>query len=320
MDPVAALVDGPRARGAFVLRSTVSPPWGIRVQDEAPLTVMAVVRGGAWVLPDGRPPIALEAGRVVVLRGPGHYSVTDDPATRPTVVIHPGQRCGALAGYGPPELVDLGLRTWGNDPDGDTELVTGTYQSPAAVSRRLLDDLPDVVVARPDETLRSLVAWVAGEVTRAEPGQDAVLDRLLDLVVVAALRGWLAEQGDRAPGWYRAHRDPVVGPTLRLLEDRPAEAWTVASLAAAVGVSRATLARRFTDLVGEPPMATLAARRLALAADLMADPRLTLATVARRVGYATPFSLSAAFTRATGLSPSEHRRRLRAAAAGPSAT
>jgi AraC-like DNA-binding protein len=273
---------------------------------------MAVVRGGAWVLPDGGPPVALGAGSVVLLRGPRHYTVSDDPATVPTVVIHPDQRCGPVGGHGPADLVDLGLRTWGNDPEGETVLVTGTYQSPAAVSHRLLDDLPDVVVPRADDALHPLVAWVAAEVARAEPGQEAVLDRLLDLLVVAALRGWLAAQGDRAPGWYRAQRDPVVGPALRLLEDRPADPWTVASLAAAVGVSRATLARRFTDLVGEPPMATLTARRLAMAADLLGDPRLTLAAVARRVGYATPFSLSAAFTRATGISPAEHRRRLRA--------
>ena len=312
MDPVAALIEGPRARGAFVLRSTLRAPWAIRVQDEAPLTLMAVVRGGAWVVPDGRSPIALAAGSVVLFRGPRPYTVSDDPATSPTVVIHPGQRCSPVVGTGPADIVDLGLRTWGNDPEGDTVLVTGTYQSPAAVSHRLLDDLPDIVVPGTDEALPPLVAWVAAEVARAEPGQEAVLDRLLDLLVVAALRGWLADQGDAAPGWYRAHRDPVVGPALRLLEARLADPWTVASLAAAVGVSRATLARRFTDLTGEPPMAALTARRLALAADLLADPQLTLAAVARQVGYATPFSLSAAFSRATGVSPAEHRRRLRA--------
>ncbi|MCD5311659.1 helix-turn-helix transcriptional regulator [Kineosporia babensis] len=86
-----------------------------------------------------------------------------------------------------------------------------------------------------------------------------------------------------------------------------ARAWTVESLAAEVGVSRAGLARRFRELVGEPPMAFLTHWRLTLAADLLRSPDLTLAAVARQVGYATPFALSAAFKRVRGMSPSEYR-------------
>ncbi|MBA2281189.1 MAG: helix-turn-helix transcriptional regulator, partial [Acidimicrobiia bacterium] len=85
--------------------------------------------------------------------------------------------------------------------------------------------------------------------------------------------------------------------------------WTVATLAARVGCSRATLGRRFTELVGEPPMAFLTERRLALAADLLLEPGTTLAAVAQRVGYATPFALSAAFKRVRGHSPRDHQRR-----------
>ena len=103
----------------------------------------------------------------------------------------------------------------------------------------------------------------------------------------------------------------MVGPALRLVHDRPAEPWTVGSMAATVGVSRATLARRFTDLVGEPPMSYLTSWRIALAADLLADPARTVAGIARQVGYASPFALSAAFQRVTGTSPAGHRAALR---------
>ena len=100
----------------------------------------------------------------------------------------------------------------------------------------------------------------------------------------------------------------MVGPALRLLQHNPAHPWSVNELAAKVGVSRAALARRFTALVGEPPMAYLTGWRLALAADLLREPDATLAAVARQVGYATPFALSAAFKRVRGVSPQEHRR------------
>ena len=101
----------------------------------------------------------------------------------------------------------------------------------------------------------------------------------------------------------------MVGQALRLLGDRPADPWTVATLAREVGVSRATLARRFTEEVGETPMAFLTEARLALAADLLCDPKATVAGVARQVGYGSGFALSAAFSRERGISPTEHRTR-----------
>ena len=105
------------------------------------------------------------------------------------------------------------------------------------------------------------------------------------------------------PAWYRANSDPVVGKALRMLHNNPAQPWTVAELAARAGVSRAALARRFTDVVGEPPMAYLTGWRLALAADLLRDPAATIGSVARQVGYGSPFALSAAFKRVRGVSP-----------------
>jgi AraC-like DNA-binding protein len=148
---------------------------------------------------------------------------------------------------------------------------------------------------------------------RDEPGQEAVLDRLLDLLVIAAVRTWLARPGSAAPAWYRAYGDPAVGRALRLLQDNPAHAWTVAGLARETGLSRAALARRFTALVGRPPMAFLTSWRLALAADLLLEPGATVGSVAAQVGYGTPFALSTAFKRVRGMSPLEHRRSARAA-------
>ncbi|MGC4878422.1 AraC family transcriptional regulator [Micromonospora sp. DT43] len=306
MDPLTGLLDGPRARGAFLLRSVFDPPYALRIEDRAPLTVVALVRGSAWLVPDDAPAATLRPGDVAVLRGPDGYLVADDPGTPAQVVIHPGQRCTTLRGEPLTESMALGVRTWGTGPHGSTVLLTGTYQLPGAVSRRLLGALPPLLVVPADEGRGPLVPLLAQEVTRDAPGQAAVLDRLLDLLLIDALRTWFGRP-DAAPGWYRAAGDPVVGPALRLLEDDPARGWTVAALAAEVGVSRAVLARRFTELVGEPPMAYLTGWRLALAADLLREPDATLGAVARRVGYASPYALSTAFRRVRGISPREHR-------------
>jgi AraC-like DNA-binding protein len=308
MDSVAGLLDGPRARGAFLLRSVLDPPWSIRIEDEAPLTLVAMVRGGAHVLPDDGAPAPLRAGDVAILRGPDPYTVADDPATAPQVVILPGQRCGLPDGQEVESMGDLGVRTWGNSAEGETIMLTGTYQLRSDTSRRLLDALPAHLVVAGDSWENPLVGFLADEIAKDEPGQEAVLDRLLDLLLIAALRAWFARADAGAPGWYRAQGDPVVGSALKLMHNNPAQPWTVASLASAVGVSRAALARRFTALVGEPPMAFLTSWRLSLAADLLREPGATVGSVAPQVGYSSAFALSAAFKRVRGMSPAEHRR------------
>ena len=131
--------------------------------------------------------------------------------------------------------------------------------------------------------------------------------------MISVLRAWFASADAQAPHWYRAYGDPVVGHALRLLHHNPAHAWTVDELARECGVSRAALARRFQELVGEPPIAFLTSWRIALAADLLLEPGATIGSVAHQVGYGTPFALSTAFKRVRGVSPREHRAAARAA-------
>ncbi|GAB2578016.1 AraC family transcriptional regulator [Streptomyces capparidis] len=307
MEALGSLLDGPRARDAFVMRAVMEPPWAVRVEDRAPLSVVAVVRGQAWVLPERGAGRLLRPGDVAVTRGPDPYVFADDPGTPPQVVIHPGQWSATPDGDELCEEMGLGVRTWGDRADGSAELVVGTYQHGSQVSRRLLGALPALLVLRREELGSALVDMLGQEAGRAEPGQEVVLDRLLDLLVVAVLRAWFARSKERTPGWYRAQGDPVVGPVLKLLHDDPARPWTVAELAERAGVSRAALARRFTGLVGEPPMAYLTGWRLALAADLLRESDATVGAVARRVGYGSPFALSTAFKRVYGVSPREYR-------------
>jgi AraC-like DNA-binding protein len=167
-------------------------------------------------------------------------------------VIHPGQRCTTPDGEDLTEAMTwLGVRTWGNDPDGSAMMLSGTYQFRGEISGRLLGALPAMLVL-PDDA------------------------------------------GD----------SPLIA---RMLHNNPAHRWTVATLAAEIGVSRAALARRFAELVGEPPMTFLTGWRLALAADLLREPDATVGAVARQVGYGSPFALSTAFKRVRGVSPRQHR-------------
>ncbi|MBB5130338.1 AraC-like DNA-binding protein [Thermocatellispora tengchongensis] len=310
MDALRGLLDGPRARGAFLLRAILQPPWSVRVQDEAPLSLVAMVRGHAWAFFDGDEPVRLAPGDIAVTRGPDPYTFADDPATPPQVVIHPGERCATPDGRDLAEALSQGVRTWGHGREGEggaALMLIGTYQMDSEVGDRLLRALPRLLVLPGDACDTPVVPLLAHEIVRDEPGQEVVLDRLLDLLLIAVLRAWFSRPEAEAPGWYRALGDPVVGRVLRLIHDQPARPWTVAGLAAEAGVSRATLARSFTALVGEPPMAYLTSWRLALAADLLREPGATVGAVASRVGYGSAFALSTAFKRVRGLSPQAYR-------------
>ena len=96
MDAIAGLLDGPRARGAFLLRSSMNAPWALRIEDEAPLTLVAVVRGDAVIMRGDDPAVRLLPGDVAVVLGPEPYTVADAPASAPQIVILPGQECRAV--------------------------------------------------------------------------------------------------------------------------------------------------------------------------------------------------------------------------------
>ncbi|MCL7424700.1 AraC family transcriptional regulator [Streptomyces sp. NPDC052415] len=309
MDALAGLLEGPRARGAFMIRACFDPPWAVRIEDRAPLTVMVMARGEAWIVPDTGERVLLRPGDLAIARGPDPYTCADAPDTPPQALILPGGECRYPDGRSLNGVMDLGVRTWGDRLDGAAVMLIGTYLWQGEVSGRLLDALPPLLTLTAEVWDCPLTPFLMEEIVRDEPGQEVVLDRLLDLLVIAALRAWFSRPEAAAPGWYRALADPVVGRVLRLVQDDPAHPWTVASLAAKAGVSRAALARRFTELVGEPPMTYLTGWRLALAADALRDTGDTLEAIARRVGYGSAFALSSAFKRVHGVSPQEHRAR-----------
>jgi AraC-like DNA-binding protein len=308
MDALTALLDGPRAHAAFLLKVVLEPPWSMRVQDEAPLAVVVVTEGEVWLRHDAlEDPVALAAGDVVLTRGPHPYVVAHDPEADPTIVIDPGGACRTLDGTNLSETMELGVRTWGNAADGADVMLVGDYQTEGELSRWLLDALPEVVVLHAADWDNPVVALLEIEMARDDPGQQVVLDRLLDLLLVTALRTAFTSDAVDVPAWFTAQTDPVVGRVVRLMQNEPDVSWTVGSLASHVGVSRALLARRFHELVGEPPMSFLTSWRMALAADLLAERDATVTSVAAQVGYGSPFTFSTAFKRVHGVSPKAYR-------------
>ena len=180
MDTLGGLLDAARARGAFALRTVMRPPWSLRILAESPVTLIAGVSGELWVVPDDGEPVRIGPGDIAITRAPDHYNVSDSPTTPPIVEIHPGQRCCDLEGNSVLESMTHGIRTWGNDPEGSTVFLVGAYEHLSDISDRLLRALPPVLSLSHADWESPLVPLLCEEVVKDEPGQAAVLDRLLD--------------------------------------------------------------------------------------------------------------------------------------------
>ncbi|MEU5157514.1 AraC family transcriptional regulator [Glycomyces sp. NPDC021274] len=286
MDPLSDMLADIRAEGAAVHQAALDPPWRLHGDGEAPLTMVTLVAGSAaLVLRDGttRP---LTTGSTAIVREP--FDLVDALSTLDR----------------PIPAVSIGAASQG---ERDV-LIAGAYRPASARHQRLLRALPAALVL--DEEVED-VLWLHSmrdALTRAKaPGGQAMLDRILDWGLVCTLGCWFERQEAAAPGWYLGALDPVTGPALEAIHRHPDRAWTVASLAARANVSRAHFAKRFTEVMAQPPLRYVAERRMELAADLLADPGVPVAAAAAAVGYRDPFAFSTAFKRHRGLSPRDYR-------------
>ncbi|GLY15142.1 AraC family transcriptional regulator [Kineosporia rhizophila] len=311
MDTFSDLMRGVRAHGSLFGSTTLNPPWSLHFVDGAPLSLCAVLQGGGWIVPEQGPAQRVGAYETVLVRGPGTFSFVDEVGTA-AVPIECGVECATPEQGGTLHRLgwhDPGDGSHGVSGPGPTTLIVGAYPVHSEINNRLLESLPVMLSVHAGGGVDPVLDHLAAEVAVDAPGQQVVLDRLLDWMLVCTLRAYFDRPGGRPPAWWAAQRDPVAGKALQMLHAEPAAPWTVATLAERAGVSRATLAKRFSDLVGEPPLSYLTAWRMTLAADLLREePAATVADIARRVGYSDPFAFSAAFKRVRGVNPREYRR------------
>jgi AraC-like DNA-binding protein len=293
-----------------IAQAELVPPWGLEIDPIAEAHVHVVQRGTCWVrTAEERRPVRLGAGDVVLIRGGVGHSICDDPKTKPAphekVLAAMPRRLAALAASRAHET---------------TVVLCAKYLFEHVGPHPLISLLPPFVHLPAHEAerhvqLQLLLQLLRREATDAGSGSDLVIPRLVDSLLVFVVRAWLEEQPVGAGGWFGALRDRPVAKALSLIHERPQAAWTVEGLAQEVGQSRATFARRFADLVGEPPVAYLTRWRMCLAAKLLSESEASLDEIAERVGYETAAALSKAFSRSHGSAPGRFRARARERAA-----
>lgn len=312
-DPLTDLLDGLRLQASIACRTALAPPFGLWLPGSERLALHAVVRGIAWLTvtdPSGAPagaPLALGPGDVVVVPAGASHAFADRPGRAAVPMCRAPYRSSG-EGAGVLELGDL-LRTR-SAADG-THMVSGYFWYRGELAAALRQVLPDVLRVPAGAALPAAGALqqLAAGTQAGAAGDAALLTRLAEGLVVAAVREYLRTLPADGRGWPAALADPQIGPALGLLLRDPAVPWTVASLARRVAMSRTGFAERFTLLVGTTPRAFLTERRMLLATELLRDRGAGVLEVAHAVGYGSEAAFSRAFKRRHAVPPAAYRRR-----------
>jgi AraC-like DNA-binding protein len=308
VDPLADVLDLSRVSGALMANVRACAPWGLDLPQRDGASFHAITSGTAWLRVTGGDPLQLMPGDVFLLPAGARHRLSSEPDGR-CVQFDRDMKERLMTPEG-----DLSLGSSG----ATTTFVCAAFEYDLDVAEPLMRLLPQVIHVPADPVMgrdtTAIVELLAMEVGARRPGSRAAAARLIDTLLIAAIRHWLERHaGDEPPSWLRALRDPTVARVIAILHERPGEPWTVEALAGEVHLSRATLARRFTELVGEPPLTYLAHWRMHLAAQRLKHSTDTVEAIAREVGYTSEYAFNRAFSRHRGQPPGRYRRLARAA-------
>jgi AraC-like DNA-binding protein len=307
MDALSAVLAPVRLQQTRWASTVGRTPWGVAMsRGKSCVRFHYVVRGSAWLRVDeaGEPDVALSGGDLAVLPLGHAHTLRDDPRSA-AVQFKDVARCDARSAA---LQLEVGAR------GEETSFVTACFVLDDPLARQILAVLPPVIRMRPEveqgvPSFLENIQFIAREVETDRPGSEIVLLRMADVLFIQILRAYLARVPDEGGGFLGALRDPSTAAALGATHHRPEAPWTVASLAKEVGLSRSVFAARFTQLVGEPPLAYLTRLRMQKAGMLLREGA-TLAKASHLTGYASEGSFSHAFRQWAGVAPGAWRRKV----------
>ena len=303
-DPLGEALHFLHMCGVFYTRSEFSAPWGLALPSLHDCLMFHVVTSGScWLVVDGEEPRLLQPGDfALVPHGEGHQLLSEL-----------GEPAADLFDI-PREQVSERYEILRHGNGGEvTNMICGavSFQHPAA--QQLVSLLPKLICidawrSPQMEWFQSTLRLMAMEASELRPGGEIIITRLADILVIQAIRAWMADNPFSQTGWLSALQDKQISRAILAIQRDPSRAWTVELLADEVAMSRSAFAARFKKLVGESPMQFVAEWRMSVATNLLKEQALTVAELASRFGYQSEAAFSRAFKRLVGVSPSLIRR------------
>jgi AraC family transcriptional regulator, alkane utilization regulator len=299
-DTLSLVLDDIRLHGAVFREARLSAPWALRLHTPG-LTSFHIVAGGrAWLLRREADALELLTGDIVILPGGIDHRVQDEPGHRLEA-----RDLGADLGGASGEVLRLG------GSGAEARVLSGHFRFDVDLARPLVTALPPLLHLRsagtPPAWLRIGLQFIAEETAAVRPGQQTILNRVADILLVEALRDHVQSLPEGSGNWLLALRDKALAAALAAMHRQPGRDWSVPELAEVAHLSRSAFAERFTQLIGVPPLTYLTQYRMRVAAWKLAHSSLSVAQVATQVGYASETAFSQAFKRHHGEPPSKRR-------------
>jgi AraC-like DNA-binding protein len=311
-DPLGEALHFLRMSGTFYCRSEFTAPWALELPPFEHAMMFHVVTSGECLL-------EVEGAEHCVLR-PGDLALVPHGA---------GHRLMSAAGVPAARLFELPreaissryevLRHGEGGTPSTMICALVRFDHPAA--QRLIGLLPKLIRVdtwqSPEmEWIQSTLRFIAAEAQQLNAGGETVITRLADILVIQAVRAWLAHSPAAQTGWLGALRDAQIGRAIAMIHRDPSSHWTVATLADSVGMSRSAFSARFTQLVGEPAMRYAVRCKMEAALTHLQETDAPLTELATRLGYDSDAAFSRAFKRVVGVAPGAARRHARLAEHG----
>jgi AraC-like DNA-binding protein len=308
-DPLGEALHFLRMSGVFYSRCEFSEPFGLALPPFSDCMIFHVmISGRCWVDVDEANRLLLESGDLALVpHGEGHVLLSE-----------PGGAASGLFDIPHEEVSDRYeiIRLGGGG--ALARMVCGVVRFDHPAAFQLIKILPGMIRIEASnspesEWIQTTLRLMAAEARDLRPGGETVMTRLADIVVIQAIRAWIAQDPAGQSGWLGALQDKQIGRAISLIHRDPGRDWTVASLADEVAMSRSAFAARFTELVGEPAMQYVTRWRMNVALTWLKEDDAPLVELAERLGYQSEAAFSRAFKRSIGVAPGAARRRAGAA-------
>ena len=292
-DPLSDLIRLLQPRAVFANPISGKGDWAVRFSAFGQPSFCIMLEGSCRLSVDGHAPATLSAGDFVLLPTTPPFTIASETPA-PPVHLDPA-KLAATRGE---------VRYGEQSGTPDMRSLGGSFLFEDSDPTRLASLLPGVVHVRGAERLAQLVKLVGEETAQEKPGSAIMLSRLVDLLLIEALRS--TTRGSAPPGLLRGLGDERLAAALKQIHARIAHPWTVGQMAKAAALSRSSFFERFTRQVGTAPMEYLLSWRMAIARNLLRREQLGVAEVAERVGYGSSSTFSVAFSRHVGVPPSRY--------------
>lgn len=303
MDTLSLLLEDISLRGAEFIESRLGQPWALDVDTRDQACFHIVVAGQCHLKLGSTDGQMLHSGDIVILpAGPKHQLKDDEGAQAPALDLMAQQRLQ------PAEVIQAGGH------GRSTRLISGRFRFDRELSRPLISALPPVlhlqgISNRPPTWLNIGLMFLAEEHTQKRPAQQAILNRLADILFIECLRSYVDSIPEGSGNWLLALRDPALSAALSAMHSHPEKNWTATQLAQVAHLSRSGFANRFSEILGEPPLTYLTRHRMRLASWQLCHTRQPVCRIAELVGYSSDTAFGQAFKRHLGCSPGQYRER-----------